>query len=566
MLEQTQHYPCILDIVITQKSIRTRRFLICLALSAVVISSAAAQERVAFVGVALDTETREADRRLRTYLAHQASLSFAPEELEYAQVIERLVSWKREEGVYLARTTPYAHVVSEMLGADLEVLATYISSATESPTYRAYFVAPKDALPIDPTPEDVVSWISGSKRRLRFVHHSQFSTSSFFLPALYFRSNLIFNTAEPTESITALEVVRSQQNSSSALIEAVARGEADLAAVWDGTRARFTGPRADPTDTAGGREVVFVPLPSAIPNDLLVCSRWAPPELKERVRAAIRHMQPGEIGVGDFKHWVDIVETPDARSALARLRWLAREQAAPVTVDVRSAGGARAATQEMLDAARHAVRLSGMEFVLFDEDFHEHIDYVWTIDRIHDGSARLRSSIPGADIDDQVFPISFRGAHDLTGRIVSLMYGKLHRIRYVWPYSGRQPRIIRDTTLALAPGAEVPVQQITWLDPERNSFRAGPGFSVRVRESSMFVHALEADDFLRAGAGAITLDPMSNVAYRVYQLRDEPPNNIHRVATGALLGLLLLAAVAAVMAVRGRRGPGFRLDGETLAS
>ena len=62
----------------------------------------------------------------------------------------------------------------------------------------------------------------------------------------------------------------------------------------------------------------------------------------------------------------------------------------------------------MVEAARHAVRLSGTEFTLFDEDFHEHIDVVWKLDEIHDGAARLTSSLPGTGIDDQVFPLSRR--------------------------------------------------------------------------------------------------------------------------------------------------------------
>ncbi len=275
--------------------------LICLAAGIFCALTAVADDRVAFIGVALDTETREADRRLQAYLERRAGLSFAPEELEYGQVIERLATWNRNEGVFVARTTPYVQVVSEMLGADMEILATYISDATATTTYNSYLVARRDDLPPNPTPADVVSLITGSPRRLRFVHHSLFSTSSFFLPSLHFRANHIFHMPEPTESLAAIEVEQIPENSSSALVRAVARGEADLAAVWDGTRTRFTSSDADPADLALGREVVFVRLPSAIPNDLLVCSRWAPAELKDRVRSAIREMPADEIAVGDFR-------------------------------------------------------------------------------------------------------------------------------------------------------------------------------------------------------------------------------------------------------------------------
>jgi hypothetical protein len=285
-----------------------------------------------------------------------------------------------------------------------------------------------------------------------------------------------------------------------------------------------------------------------------VCSRSAPPELKDRIRAAIRAMADEEIAVGDFARWVDISGSSEARAALAHLRWLAREQVVPVTVDVRRGQGPPAGTAAMAEAARHAVRLSATELVLFDEDFHEHIDAVWTLDEIHDGAARLTASLPGTGIDDQVFPISFQDPQDLTRRIVTIAQERLHRIRYVWPYSGAQPIVIRDTTLAMPPGSKAPVQRITWLDPARNSFRAGPIFEVTVKASTLFVHELEAEDFRRAGGIAADLDPLSNVSYRVYQLRVTPSNVWFRVATGALVVLLALAALAAVLAARQRPG------------
>jgi hypothetical protein len=413
-------------------------------------------------------------------------------------------------------------------------------------TYHSYYVARKGELPPDPRPADVISHIAAAPGRLRFTYHSLFSTSSFFLPTLHFRANGVFHMPESTESLIAIQVTRSEDNSSSALVRAVARGDADLAAVWDGTRSRFS------DDDPVGRAVVFVPLPSAIPNDLLVCSRSASVELKERIRAAISAMSPEEIAVGDFARWIDIGDASEARAALAHLRWLAREHVAPVTVDVRQGRGSSHGTATMAEAARHAVRLSGTEFILFDEDFHEHIDVVWTLDEIHDGAARLTSSLPGTDIDDQTFPISFRDSEDLTRRIVAIVQARLHRIRYVWPYSGGRPIVIRDTTLAMPLNRPVPVQRITWLDPERNSFRAGPIFEVRVRASSLFAHELAAEDFRRSGGIAADLDPMSNISYRVYQLRFTPSNVWFRIATGALVALLTLAAIAAVLAVRRR--------------
>jgi len=515
-------------------------------------SFALANERVKFVGVALDQETREADRRLQDYLQRSAEIRFAPEELEYGQVIARLADWDPTAGIVIARTTPYVQVVSEMLGADMEILATYVSETTGQTIYHSYYVARKEDLPPNPTPADVVSLIASPSDRVRFTYHSLFSTSSFFLPSLHFRANGVFHMPESTESLAAIQVARADTNSSSYLVRAVARGEADLAAVWDGTRARFIDGGASTDDNAVGRAVVFVRLPSAIPNDLLVCSRSAPAELKESIRSAIRSMPAEEIAVGDFARWVEIGDASEARAALAHLRWLAREQVAPVTVDVRQGRGSRPGTAVMAEATRHAVRLSGTEFMLFDEDFHEHIDAVWRLDEIHDGAARLTASLPGTGIDDQVFPISFRDPQDLTRRIVGITQERLHRIRYVWPYSGGQPIVIRATTLAMPPHREAPVQRITWIDPERNSFRAGPIFEVTVRASSLFVHELEAEDFRRSGGIAADLDPMSNVSYRVYQLRVLPSNTWFRIATGALVALLAMAAVAAIFALRRR--------------
>jgi ABC-type phosphate/phosphonate transport system substrate-binding protein len=528
-------------------------------------SLAPANERVTFVGVALDQETREADRRLQDYLQRSVDIRFAPEELEYGQVIKRLAGWDPVGGVVIARTTPYVQVVSEMLGAELEILATYVSEATGETTYHSYYVARKEDLPPNPRPADVISLIASSPSRIRFTYHSLFSTSSFFLPSLHFRANGVFHMAEATESLAAIQVTQAEVNSSSYLVREVAHGEADLAAVWDGTRARFIDGTANAEDDAIGHAVAFVRLPSAIPNDLLVCSRSAPTELKERIRSAIRTMPAAEIAVGDFARWVEIGDASEARTALAHLRWLAREQVAPVTVDVRQGRGSPSGTAMMAEAARNAVRLSGTEFVLFDEDFHEHIDAVWTLDEIHDGAARLTSSLPGTGIEDQVFPISFRDSQDLTRRIVGIAQERLHRIRYVWPYSGGQPIVIRDTTLTMPVGSKAPVQRITWIDPERNSFRAGPIFEVTVRASNLFVHELEAEDFRRSGGIAADLDPMSNVSYRVYQLRVIPSNTWFRVATGALVGLLVLAAIAAVLALR-RRSNGDVADQETVVT
>ena len=77
----------------------------------------AAAENIAFVTVALDDETRAADKALRNYLHDKTHLQFDPIEMEYAAAIQRLAGWKRGSQPYVARMTPYAYVAAERLGA-----------------------------------------------------------------------------------------------------------------------------------------------------------------------------------------------------------------------------------------------------------------------------------------------------------------------------------------------------------------------------------------------------------------------------------------------------------------
>jgi ABC-type phosphate/phosphonate transport system substrate-binding protein len=510
----------------------------------------ASQERLSFVGVALDLETRQADRILQDYLYRTAGVSFAPEELEYARVIERLSGWSPEEGHYLARTTPYVYVAAEMLGADLEIIATYTSAATGRTTYNAYFVVSHRDFPTEPDLQDVTRFLKERQEPATFVYHSKFSTSSFYVPTLFFRGHNIFNMESATESLTAIHA-RPVAGSSTDLVRLVASGEAELAAVWDGTKAKF-----EPGHTAGlyesyGSKVHFVRLPASLPNDLLVCSRSLPAAVKERIRTAVSNMGPEEIGTGDFETWQDIRQATEARLALAELRWLAREATTPVTVEARLHDGARPGpgTHELLEATRQAIRLSGSEFVLFDEDFHEHIDFQWTLEPIHDGAVMLRSTIPGTGIEEQEFQISFRDAEGLTKRISSLVHDRLHRVRYLWPFSEDPPIVIRDTATSIPVGETVRVQRIHWLDPPRNSFRAGPVFDATIQETGFYRYQLEVGD-LAEKEGQLDLDAMSNTAYRVVLVRPESESPLFRALTIAFIVLLALAAGGALIDLR----------------
>jgi hypothetical protein len=140
---------------------------------------------------------------------------------------------------------------------------------------------------------------------------------------------------------------------------------------------------------------------------------------------------------------------------------------------------------------------------------------------------------------------------------VSIIQARIHRIRYVWPFSVGAPIVIRDSGFSLPIDTAVIVQRITWLDPERNSYRAGEVFLSRIRGSNFYRYELDRDDFIKR---AMTLDPLSNSSYRVILTRPAEERLIFRVLTFALLSLFVLAAIAAawdlVIAPRNRRTAG----------
>lgn len=517
------------------------------------VRPATAQPPLAFIGVALDRETRQADSKLVEYLTRQAEVRFAPEDLEYERVVDRLVSWRREDGFFVARATPYVYVAAEMLGAELDVLATYTSAATSDTVYSSYFVVNRANFAAPPTLFEVERFLRERKSRPRFVYHNPFSTSSYFLPSLFFRAHKIFNMPESTESLVAISAERTADGSSAKLVEMVARGEADLAAVWDATRSRF---ERDEAYRQPGRNVYFVQLPTRLPNDLLIASASLDRATKDRLRSALRAMKPDQIDIADFQSWTVMSDATEARLALGDLRWLARERAYPVTVEIRMAEGAegRADVRGLVEAARQAVRLSGTELVVFDRDFHEHIDVAWTLEPIHDGALVLRSAIPGSDVEDQVQRLSFHDVEDLSKRLVTIITSRMHRIRYVWPYSRTSPIVIRDMALWLPAGSVVKAQRITWLDPERNRFRAGSLFDARIKASGFYRYELDPADFNKAGENPLGFDAMSNTAYRVILVRPSEERTLFRVLTAVLLALLAVAAAGGVWDfVRARR-------------
>jgi ABC-type phosphate/phosphonate transport system substrate-binding protein len=511
-------------------------------------AAAHAQSTITYMEVALDEDTRRADEKLRRYLALRTGSTFVAERpLEYGAAVNRLAAWRPDRGDFLARTTPYAFVAAEMLGAQMDGLATYVSAATGGTTYHAYFVVRRDRFPVRPEPAAVVEHLRTLGRPATFVYHSKFSTSSYLVPALFFRANGIYNMAESSPHHTAIHA-REYGSTSADLVRAVADGRFDMAAVWDGTRTRFLD--TDSLYERYGSKVQFIRLPTPLPNDLLVVSAGMDSVTRGRIEAAIAEMGEEEIGEGDFLTWQNINNAPAAREALANLRWLARERPPSVTIDVRQAGGRPAVPERLLEAARQAVRLSSTEFVNYDDDFHAHRDYLWSMELVRDGMISLTSRIVGSDVEDQVFRLSFGDEEDLTHRLNTIIQSRLHRVRYVWPYRPERPTVIRDVGFSLPPGTTVRVRRVYWLHAQRNHFQEDAEFEAQVAHADFFKLELEPNFIAPAEAG-FGFDPMSNISYRVILIRPASEPVVFRVLTVVFVLLLVLAAGTAVRAAPG---------------
>lgn len=537
------------------------------------IGKATAQQHIAFIGVASDQEYYQADAKLCDFL-QKATQRTVDRQLpeNYGAAIRTVTEWRSDQSPYLARLTPYAYVAAEMLGAEFEILATYQSRATQSRTYHSYFVVNREryrqALPGNQAPNlaDLREYL----RRLqsssppRFIYHDKFSTSSYFLPSLYFRAQRIFAMPAPTESLIAIDIRKLDAKSSSALVEEVAEGRADVAAVWDGTKSKYE--KTPDLQTRFGSRVYFVQLPSVLPNDLLVASASLEHQITERIHTAIPGMKSSEgnqINVGDFAWWEDIREASDAREALAGLR---RDAAAPpAPVPVRVEESTEPALQKYIQAARQAVRLSGTEFVLFDRDLHKHVDVSWTLRLIHDGAVILKSDFQHSQLSPQEFSISFTSPEDLTVRIGAIIHSRLHRIRYIWPYEERTPTVIRDVDFVVPARTRLEAQKINWVDPGRNEFTEGDIFEAEVEKSDFYKFRLKDSAFPRRMDRTFDFEPMSNAAYRVVLVRPSRERPWLKAMTVGFVVLLILAATAAVLALRRRpselQGTAGALDG-----
>lgn len=512
---------------------------------------------VTFLGVALDAETKKADQKLLDYLRGEFPVQFEKRDMEYGVAINTLVNWNSaKQGPVMARVTPYVFVAAELLGADLAIMATYISRKTNRPTYHSYFVMHKSfgfqnngfkefvqrlSNPEEQA-EELIKHLQKRKVPARFIYHSKFSTSSYFLPSLYFKQKgvfSVFNNDPSDRKFIAIHSVKPENaRGSSDLVRLVKDQKADFAAVWDGTKNKFA---SDP-------DLHFIQLPYTIPNDLLVVSRTMDPGVQQKIRDAIQAMKVSDINEGDFLKWQDFNSSPKARKALASLRWLAKVPPRPVVVNIRRSHISDAVIDEtQLEAARQAIRLSGTELVLYDEDFHSAFDVLWTLEQTHDDAILVTSTIMDADLTQEFF-VSFRKGdmESLTARIGSIIKEKMHRIRYIWPFDNESPRVLRDVSFKIPVGQKMKAQKITWNDFNTNEYVIDTPFEVEVVKSDFHSFQLKGEGFpKKAGGNRFAFDPLSNAAYRVYLVRTEEASSVYKIATQIMIGLFSLAALFA---------------------
>ena len=499
---------------------------------------------VTFLGVALDPETQEADRRLREFIKAQQAVKFEIRDQEYGAAINTLMQWNEaEQGPLIARVTPYVYVVAEMLGADLEILATYLSKKTDELTYHSYLVMHRDTYAGNDL-DTFVKLLRDRQVPARFIYHNKFSTSSYFLPSLYFRQHDIFSVSKNTNNNAKYITIHAERpddiGGSSSLVGRVKNKQADFAAVWTGTKAKFD----------QNPDLNFLKLPQTLPNDLLVISRTTDEKLKDELRQSINKIKPEDVNIGDFLTWVDFNKTPDARRALASLRWLAKIPPHPIPLKIRKPHNKENLIQDRyLEAARQAVRLSGTEFVLFDEDFHKHFDVLWTLEQTHDDSLIITSEFMQSKLPSQKFHISFKkdDMESLVTRIGSEISNNMHRIRFVWPFDNAAARVLRDVEFSIPKGTAMKGMKITWSDQSSNAYTSDTPFDVVATESGFHSFELEGAGF-PVNEGHYNFDPMSNSNYRVFLVRPKPGGQMLKIVSYVLLVLFALAAMMALKA------------------
>ncbi len=547
-------------------------------------STATATDELVFVGVKIDDDTTAADEKLLKYLAESEGLRFreGDHQRSYEEVINalrgvgegRLVDRESRERL-VVRATPYVLVAAQMLGAQPEILGTYANRGGAT-TYRSSFVVNRERFERygAATEETLLRYLRDRHEQgapVRFVYHDRFSTSSFFVPSLFFRKNGIFKTDEPVgDGQTAIHSLRlpaaveaeaegrKDKPGSTDLVKAIARGDFDLAAVWDGTRRKFE-EGGSLYEELGGK-VAFIELEADLPNDLLVAVGLDSRQL-ETIRHGIVAMRDAEIDVGDFKTWkgIDDPRGRDACAALAILRMDAEQQiSSPAVVRIDPQPG----TEDLVGAVENAIRRMGHEYKLYDEAFQGRLgkyDLLWKLEKLHDDQVvtaiELISEINHSQLEPQRIPISFDSPRDLTDRIVDVARKRLHRIAYVWPYLEATPTVIHD--FELVPESSVRVMALRRGDLRRNEYKLYGELEqpVPFHQRDDFRLELDAGVFNSKVRGDRDFDPLSNVVYRVVLPRPEVDRTLFRALTAGLVGLFALAALGFAWDLRSGLGP-----------
>ena len=270
------------------------------------------------------------------------------------------------------------------------------------------------------------------------MYHDRFSTSSYFMPSLYFKAREVFAIEPDAQLAPHADRGRAagddeQQRSGAASPRPQGRSGGGVGRHQEKVRESHP-------------ELLFIQIPTPVPNDFLVASGIERPTERLILDAITKHPEAdractdlvvpvrtvpiagaevrkpceGEPNppTDDFDSWYawdsnDSEVTDSAREALAKLRQDARQRPTPVVVKVERVPKDRLPDQRMEDllnayvhAAREAVRLSGTEFVLEDRDLHKRADMTWTLESTHDGALKLTSRL-----DSAIRKIG-RGVHD----------------------------------------------------------------------------------------------------------------------------------------------------------
>jgi len=543
-------------------------YLLALALTWCVIfpGTATSQERtlIQFLSVAPDADTKLADQKLLDYLRHKVPVTFEKQEMGYDSSIQTLVDWDPEkQGPLLARVTPYAFVVAEMLGADMEIVGTYLNKHSNSVTNDSYFVVHKEfGYEKTEALEDFARHLNDQKTQTkdffailkeretpaRFVYHNKFSTSSHFLPSLYFKKQGVFSLFTQPKGkqkfITIHSLAPDGIAAPSDLIPIIKDRQADFTAVRESVKHKLD---TDPN-------LKFIKLPYSTPNDLLVMVKpfnKSLTQIKDQILETIRKMEATDISEGDILKWEDFSASPKARKSLANLRFLAKTTPHPVVINIRKSQKEKSGIDEKhLEATRQAVRFSGTEMVLFDEDYHSAFDVLWTLETRHDHSILLTSTIMDSGLT-QEFSVSYRigDMESLASRISWMIDHKMHRIRYVWPFDDETPRVLRDVDFQIPVGQQLKVQKITWSDFNTNEYAVDTPFNVEVTHSDFHSFQLKGKGFPKREDGKFGFEPLGNVAYRVFLERTPDAGDTYKITTKILLGLFGLAALFTLVEV-----------------